>query len=158
MSTIKQISKLRQDFTNILTVFNAVRQLPPKLVADRIRPMIRQAYDNVHEMNATKLPLESRSPYIMALSLNATHFGLGEEAAMKKAVYAINVDKSTFNHTKHPTSPTRNAIAGCWSSAKKTRMHPSCSPHLGPPKLFQRCAKPRTTTNKVVTKPYIVRL
>ena len=108
MSTIKQLSKLRQDFINILTVFDAVRQLPPKLVADRIRPMIRQAYDNVHEMNATNLPLESRSPYLMALSLNATHFGLGEEAAMKKAVYAIKVDKSTFNKPHQaPNQPTQ---------------------------------------------------
>ena len=103
-ATCKQLSVLQQDFVNILTVYIAVSTLPAKLICDRIRPLIRQAYATVHTMNEAAMPLEARLPYRLSLTLVASCFGLGEEAAIKKAVYAI---KTSGNSLSRPHANNR---------------------------------------------------
>ena len=118
-ATVKQLNRLRQDFINVMTVFEAVRTLPPKIIVERIRPMIRQAYELVHSLNEEVLPSEARMPYRLAVELAPSRFGLGEEAAMKKAVYAIKPFSGPAG-SPHQTKPQR------FNQLKKGRPCRSC--------------------------------
>ena len=88
---VKQLSDLREIFVQMHLIFDAVRNNTARTIIERIRPFVRRAYNIVHLLNVQEMPSESRAPYLLALTLKTSDFGVGEDQALKKAVYAIKV-------------------------------------------------------------------